>query len=486
MLTPLLAGIFLLSACEGGIEGTGSGFVAGGAALGVLGVLGTSSDGGSGASPTTADEFPLVGLGSCVAQSSGQSLLCGIVTEDDGITPVAGVEVVMLDIYPISSTPSLKFSSRGVADENRCQTDSQGEYACVLPSNISGIRTFKLSPPSFTIFDNKNFQVNITAGETTTVQPQTLNLGDRYGSLDDSLEPIVLSSSFSPDLLLIEAVFSQSLARVQELLAQGEDPNIARNSDGATPLLVAAHFGYSVIVDVLIDGGANPNQGSDQFTPLMIAAQNGHLDIVTLLLEKGASVLTARDSNWTALHSAVSNSRENITAVLIEAGVPVDIQVSDIRVRGFTPLTLAAQSGYIVLIDMLLNSGANPLGSPSNGPSPLTIAAQNGHSQAAERLIVGGADPDNGGTGDAALVAAAAIGKTDVLEVLVLGGATIDISSSENDWTGLMWAANYNDVETVRELLRLGADRALRDSYGRTAREIAEALGHSEVVNLLF
>ena len=466
-LLPLFALVFLAGCFGGGSEGTGLGdhLSAYGDTPPVFNAPADfdtppSDDATPGDRPSSL--LPLEALDSCVPQFAEQSLLCGSVTADDGITPVAGVEV-FLDL-DIDADPIL---TRG----NQCLTDVQGEYACILPSDISGIQTIFLHPPNDTGFDSASFQVDIQAGKTTIFQPQLF--------LYEQLEPIGgRESGVQTEPPLLVAVFSQSLERVQELLAQGENPNIGRSGDGATPLIAAAQLGYLDIANVLIEGGANPNYGFT-FTPLMVASQNGHLDIVTLLLENGASVFVATGSNWTALHSAVSNDRENVSAVLIGAGAPLDIQV-----RGLTPLALAAQSGYTVVIDMLLNAGANPLGTPNNGPSPLTLAAQNGHSQAVERLIVGGAEPDNGGIGDAPFVTAAASGSTSVLEVLVLGGATLDIRSSRNNWTGLMWAANNNDIETASELLRLGADRTLRDAFGRTARDIAEDLGHTEVANL--
>ena len=52
---------------------------------------------------------------------------------------------------------------------------------------------------------------------------------------------------------------------------------------------VAAFKGQTAVVGLLLEKGANVNQGDiDGFTPLHIAAQKGRAEIVELLLAKGA------------------------------------------------------------------------------------------------------------------------------------------------------------------------------------------------------
>lgn len=53
----------------------------------------------------------------------------------------------------------------------------------------------------------------------------------------------------------------------------------------------AAKGGLDKIVDILLEGGANPNLGNDwNQTPLMFAAMYGQEAIVHKLLAKGANV----------------------------------------------------------------------------------------------------------------------------------------------------------------------------------------------------
>ncbi len=111
-LLPLFA-LVILPGCGGGSEGTG---------------LGTA-------------DISLEGLVKCAQQTSDQSLLCGSVTTEDGVTPLPGVEL-RLELDTTLKSSFSEFSNRGIADKEQCLTDPQGEYACVLPPNVSGNRPF--------------------------------------------------------------------------------------------------------------------------------------------------------------------------------------------------------------------------------------------------------------------------------------------------------------------------------------------------------
>ena len=58
-----------------------------------------------------------------------------------------------------------------------------------------------------------------------------------------------------------------------------------------TGLVVAANQGHLEVVRILVDLGANKDQGrtDNGATPLFIAAQIGHLEVVRFLLESGAN-----------------------------------------------------------------------------------------------------------------------------------------------------------------------------------------------------
>src|SRR5215472_14551972 len=95
------------------------------------------------------------------------------------------------------------------------------------------------------------------------------------------------NNNFTP---LANAARAGDVATVRSLIAHGADPNEAAGQNNWSPLLHAIHKGQIGSVQALLDGGADANRISgDGVTPLMMAAGYGYSDIVQLLLRRGAN-----------------------------------------------------------------------------------------------------------------------------------------------------------------------------------------------------
>ena len=77
---------------------------------------------------------------------------------------------------------------------------------------------------------------------------------------------------------LLHAVHTRSRAGARALLERGADPN-ARGSRGQRPLLVAAAYGDTEMVSLLLDGGADPHLGGQGWRNALEAALTGSLDV---------------------------------------------------------------------------------------------------------------------------------------------------------------------------------------------------------------
>lgn len=87
---------------------------------------------------------------------------------------------------------------------------------------------------------------------------------------------------------LMTATVMRDAAAVKELLADGKNPNV-RQSDGVTPLMVAAGNGDGEIASLLLARGADPNlkaPGGNSAMSIAKARNNGEM---VKLLERGAS-----------------------------------------------------------------------------------------------------------------------------------------------------------------------------------------------------
>lgn len=90
---------------------------------------------------------------------------------------------------------------------------------------------------------------------------------------------------------LIAAARTGDVAMIRLLASRGADPDLRDAAVNAwTPLLHAVHKGQEASIVALLDAGAKPNE-TDSFgtTPLIMAAGYGYTGIVRILLAHGAN-----------------------------------------------------------------------------------------------------------------------------------------------------------------------------------------------------
>jgi len=112
------------------------------------------------------------------------------------------------------------------------------------------------------------------------------------------------NNDFTP---LANAARAGDVATVRSLIAHGADPNEAAGQNNWSPLLHAIHTAQIHSVEALLDGGADINRLSGNgITPLMMAAGYGYTDIVQLLLKRGANPRIADRGGFHAIDIAAA------------------------------------------------------------------------------------------------------------------------------------------------------------------------------------
>jgi cytohesin len=280
--------------------------------------------------------------------------------------------------------------------------------------------------------------------------------------------------------------------------ARAAQLSVQLSSDGdraGEPLHAAARNGDVAGLRRMLENCADPNltDGDRKRTPLHDAAAKGSVDSIQLLLRAGARPHTwamiretQSDREWgTPLHVAAEHGHAAAVKALLAAGRDVDIQTlwryGDRAIaRRNTPLQVAAQHDRAQVAEALLAAGAGKEG--LGGMTPLEVAAKSGSIAVVKVLIRHGVFLT--GRGDRSLHYAAEAGSAEIVTLLVAGGLDVNSRTSGDD-TALHKAAEHGQVKTVEALVALKADVNVHGYQGNTPLHLAVEKGKSAVVALL-
>ena len=351
---------------------------------------------------------------------------------------------------------------------------------------------------------------------------------------------VAISPCFSAEVASIhEAASLGVLDKVNAFLEDGIDVN-AKDSQGMTPLLLAARGGHKDVAELLINKGADVN-GKDNsgYTPLSWAIWNEDREMIKLLVTNGADVNFVTEDDWpflhyltwnndrelvelflthgaklnvkdnsgrTEFHIAVSRGNRDLARFLVSKGATapelylaaclgdlarvkslveegVDVDTKD--EVGWTSLYWAASMAEEEVADFLIGKGASIDVRTNNNRTPLHQAATAGAAKLTSLLISKGADSNARDEGNSTpLHSAAAGGHKNVVELLITNGAEVNAKDKSGD-TPLHKAATAGHADVVEVLLAKGADVNIKDRRGLTALDLAMRRDHTELVELL-
>lgn len=273
----------------------------------------------------------------------------------------------------------------------------------------------------------------------------------------------------------------------QAVLDAGGHPNPF--APGRTPLMEAAWEGYSRVVEILLDAGANLEARNVYGeTPLMLAvrgasffprAGSNHGEAVSLLLARGANKTVQNGALRTAFEIALEEYEPDlgVLSALIEAGVSAE-EIDTLDENGQTSLMHFAQSGQVERGKLLLEAGADLDVTDGFGSTALAYAAKGSKPEFVQMLLDAGADIHAvSSRGRTALMEAAGYARVQHIELFLKAGADVN-SKDKHGRTALMEAAGHRDGdESTAVLVAAGADVHTSDQRGRTALSEAEESG---------
>jgi ankyrin repeat protein len=287
---------------------------------------------------------------------------------------------------------------------------------------------------------------------------------------------------------LMWAAADGNLEVVDALLKAEADFRTPLNS-GFTPLFFAVREGHSAVVFRLLDAGLDVNdllqpKNGKAFTPLILALENGHFELAAALLKAGADP-NLQPAGYAALH-AISWVRKpirgdgdpppagsgdlsslDVVKALVASGAEINLPLKKgesgrgrFTTTGSTPFLLAARTGDVPLMKVLLELKADPKLANADDSPPLLAAAgvgalgdgdeaaatQDEAIEAVKFLLELGADVDAvDKNGETAMHGAAYQSLPKLVELLAKHGADVKIWHAKNkwNWTPLMIAEGH-------------------------------------------
>jgi ankyrin repeat protein len=198
----------------------------------------------------------------------------------------------------------------------------------------------------------------------------------------------------SPALLRLAGTREAKPEGVRFLLEKGARLS-ARDSDGRTPLLLAAFAGNLEAVHCLFDLGADPRpKDRNGRTPLHLAHGDGRL--IRLLVERGYG--PNEPDWWSGMTPLMLASKWDFPVAVNEVGTlpalltaGADPRATDLE--GDTALHCAARAGNAWAIRLLLKAGADPGARNKSGKRPLDVVPPEDREKVEAALRGGGTAP---------------------------------------------------------------------------------------------
>ncbi|NXG43207.1 RN5A ribonuclease, partial [Psilopogon haemacephalus] len=247
---------------------------------------------------------------------------------------------------------------------------------------------------------------------------------------------------------------------VQLLLDKGACPH-ARKDNGGTAFIEAAIVGNVNILELLLNQGLNINDHDDNgFTAFMEAAWYGNEEALRFLFRKGAEVNLRREVNEekaklhkggeTALMDASKRGHFSVVKTLVQE-MGADINICDNKDRNalIHALKEGCAKSAVSIGRFLLDHGVNVKSKDECGKTALILAAEMQSSDLVEALLKKGEiDIDDADEeGNTALIVAVEKNNYEIVKLLCEKGARTDIGN-------LIGVANRNRAHEIARLLR--------------------------------
>ncbi|HMU84405.1 MAG TPA: ankyrin repeat domain-containing protein [Leptospiraceae bacterium] len=251
---------------------------------------------------------------------------------------------------------------------------------------------------------------------------------------------------------------------------------------GETDLTHFAARGDLAKVRELLDAGANINEcNRTGWTPLHRAAEMSHPEMVRLLIEKGANIEALDALGETPLITACRFRNAQVVSEFIAHGSNVNHRSREKHSALWYAISYLKDA---TIVRLLLDAGADANETYEYGDNPLLLAVSAQAPSVIDLLLPLTEDLERINQHQVcALHFAASYDDVHLVTQLLARGVNVNLKNPSG-YTALIWAAQSNSIKVAPILLEHGADVAAKNTYGETAVSIAEQKDHQEMLRL--
>jgi len=349
-----------------------------------------------------------------------------------------------------------------------------------LPFSAFGNGTGKI------VLDN----VNCSAEEAKSGNVDELKVIYQKSKSLDIIDDVMNTQDEEGGSALHWSIVKRNIEAAEYIIQIGANVNTATNEknkyEGDTPLISASFYGLISIVMQLVNHGARiDTKRKDGGHAAGGAAQEGHLEVVKFLIQEEPKVVDLKGFDGkTPLIAAAKNGHLNIVKYLLSyPQVDIDSQSNG----GESPLMLASWNNHTDVVKFLVQEGANIELKRKDGPHAAYMAARKGNLDILKFLVQNAPDVVDleGYVRRTPLGAAALNGLLNVVNYLI-SQPNVDVDSQENNgFTPLMLATYKNQEKVVQILLQKGAEKSIKDTFGKTALDYAKSKKFVNIIEIL-
>lgn len=240
------------------------------------------------------------------------------------------------------------------------------------------------------------------------------------------------------------------------LLSEGAQLD-AREEHSKTALQIACEAGYSQLVQLMLDQSQLNPTNMTFLTAFFAAVEHGHVQIAESFFSRGLKLQDVKRDLYRPLTLAAKSGCLAMVELMIQENCDVNARDE----VGWNALHFASYHGHYQVIERLFASGVSAKATTSRKQSPLLLAVQRSHFPVVERLLRSDNDSSlvSGGDerGQQPVHHAVRVGSLEILGLLMSNGGKLNV---ENDfgWQPLHIATAYGHLALVARLLQQGAN----------------------------